>query len=467
MIQPAALPAVPGLPMLGDMLPASTAEGMEAADFGALLAIEAGSLVPRGAGPRLPVALAATIPTALPDAADLPEDGKVLPVAMPADPPTETAAPQPSPAPAIQPGRRAPVVTVADSPAKAPSFDPTPGASAAVRPSRSARQVSVPEPAPKPATDSSEAPAEPDPANAPLTTNPLEAAPTLALAGQATASSAATPLEPHARPHPEPAAPIAAWHAPAAVKPHEQPQGTHRSAVTAPQPALAIPPAAIALAVIAVPTTPAPLSAEPQLRLTLPAARQLPSIAIPAERPRTPDTIALIQPSAEPLAPVTSISAPAVQALSAPPAFAPADPALRPHDFTQLVDRLVAARELAAPQAFQVAVQHGEFGQVQLRFRHEGDGLTIAMTSADPDFARVVSAASAPVLMPLTTTDPSTGQGGPRSDSQSQTATSNGHSAQHRSGSPERREDRSGPADNPAPARQGEGRGTRRSGIFA
>jgi hypothetical protein len=64
------------------------------------------------------------------------------------------------------------------------------------------------------------------------------------------------------------------------------------------------------------------------------------------------------------------------------------------HDFAALIDRLVEAREGSAPQSVEAAVSHTDFGQVSLRFDHDDNGLTVAMTSADPDFAPAVQAAA-------------------------------------------------------------------------
>ena len=71
----------------------------------------------------------------------------------------------------------------------------------------------------------------------------------------------------------------------------------------------------------------------------------------------------------------------------------------RPHDFAAVVDRLVAAREAVQPQAATLTVAHAEFGPVELRFRHEERGLAVALTSADPDFARA-AAVAAPLNLP-------------------------------------------------------------------
>lgn len=111
----------------------------------------------------------------------------------------------------------------------------------------------------------------------------------------------------------------------------------------------------------------------------------------------------------------TSVAAPSPAALAAQPAFALQDGqslsqavgsaggtqaaagAPSGHDFATLVDRLVEAREAAAPGPVHAAISHAEFGQVSLRFEQDGNGLSVAMSSADPGFADAVqvSAASA------------------------------------------------------------------------
>jgi len=73
---------------------------------------------------------------------------------------------------------------------------------------------------------------------------------------------------------------------------------------------------------------------------------------------------------------------------------APAHGAERPHDFAALVDQLVAAREFATPTPVHASVNHAEFGQVSLKFEHGDQGLSVAVSSADPDFARAVQAAA-------------------------------------------------------------------------
>jgi hypothetical protein len=85
------------------------------------------------------------------------------------------------------------------------------------------------------------------------------------------------------------------------------------------------------------------------------------------------------------------------QAVSATPPQA--DP--QTQDFTALIDRLVEARQ-ASQATYQThtvnaAVNHAEFGQVSLQFRHDGEGMSVVMASTDPamatDLARAVQAA--------------------------------------------------------------------------
>ena len=69
-----------------------------------------------------------------------------------------------------------------------------------------------------------------------------------------------------------------------------------------------------------------------------------------------------------------------------------------PQDFSALIDRLVEARQAAqanlTPGTVHAAVAHTDFGQVSLQFQQDGGGLTVAMASGDPEFARAVQAAA-------------------------------------------------------------------------
>lgn len=446
MIHPAALPALPGLPMPGEAVPVQAAAGLELADFGALLAIESQGLGLVVQASKLPLAT----PAPLADAAILPESGNALPLALPVAVSEET------------------IGEVSDPVVAVP----------AVRAEHGER----------------EAPLQADPLVPALPSQLVEPVPVLA-APVATAPAegpvavyAQPPSLPIPAPNPIllrqiPALPNTGNRAPPVPSTQAERGEQRQIAPSVAQPATT----PIILSVAAVPIVAAARIGEPQQSLSSPIAGAAPvpdpvdppvigprlrlALAVTAERRPGPGKAApitlpdLALPMAEPIAPTAAIAAAAVPALFAPAAFAPADPALRPHDFTQLVDRLVAARELAAPQSFQLALQHGEFGQVQLRFSREGEGLNITMASADPEFARVVSAAPPPVLAPLPTETAT--PGGQRFEGQPQAGASNGNPAQHRGASPERREDRHGPEGNPAPARHTEPRGSRRSGIFA
>lgn len=61
-------------------------------------------------------------------------------------------------------------------------------------------------------------------------------------------------------------------------------------------------------------------------------------------------------------------------------------------DFATLVDSIARARDDGAGATVNVAVSHGDFGKVSLRFENGDNGLSVAMSSADPGFARAVAA---------------------------------------------------------------------------
>ncbi len=145
---------------------------------------------------------------------------------------------------------------------------------------------------------------------------------------------------------------------------------------------------------------------------------------------------------------------------SAAPMMAPA----RPLDFAGLVDRLVQARDAAAPQAISLALNHAEFGKISLRFEHDATGLSVGMTSPDPDFARAVSAAI-PAERPASADQQ---QGSGTGQSSRHDAGSGDLPGQPRGGpNPERRNERGSPRPNPnqTPHQQAEKPG--RGDIFA
>ena len=129
---------------------------------------------------------------------------------------------------------------------------------------------------------------------------------------------------------------------------------------------------------------------------SLAAPASEPAAATPSERtaipkPAAPVTVPTF--SAEPT-PVLAAQVPVDPGppINPPTLAAPAPP--RPHDVADLIDRLVAAREFAAPPPAQLAIAHREFGEVTVRFAADGNALAVTLASPDPDFARAVTAAA-------------------------------------------------------------------------
>lgn len=124
-------------------------------------------------------------------------------------------------------------------------------------------------------------------------------------------------------------------------------------------------------------------------------------------------------PRAGDLQPVLAVrEAQSLSQSTATPQTAPAGPAQPGKlDFAAIVDRLVEAREAAAPQAVKATIAHAEFGPVTLRFDHNTAGLSVSMTSSDPDFAPAVQAAAASGNSSGANDN---GSGAPRQDTQNQ-----------------------------------------------
>ena len=142
---------------------------------------------------------------------------------------------------------------------------------------------------------------------------------------------------------------------------------------------------------------------------------------------------------------------PAAEPASTTPAMAP----VRPLDFAALVDRLVMARDAAAPQTVSLALTHAEFGKISLRFEQDDTGLSVGMTSPDPDFARAVSAAMPPERAGLAEQQHGSGQGSGQGPGVGQSsrhdASGSDLPGQSRGGStPERRDERGAPRPDPA-----------------
>lgn len=152
----------------------------------------------------------------------------------------------------------------------------------------------------------------------------------------------------------------------------------------------AISPAAIAAPNVLPATTPAPMVARsvelsgegPDPALLSPAADHPVAEAPVAAAPAPPQLVV----SSDALA-ASQPTTPA--ATTANPSAAPA-----PHDFAGLVERLVEARDAAAPQAVHTTLHHAEFGRVALAFNTDQGALSVQMASADPAFAPAVAAAA-------------------------------------------------------------------------
>lgn len=135
-------------------------------------------------------------------------------------------------------------------------------------------------------------------------------------------------------------------------------------------------------------------------------ARPLPGALSASEKTDTPSASAAtlaaeLADDTDTLAPVETADdfIAAVQARTAETAQRAEVPAgvraeIRPEriDFATLVDTLNRAREEAEPNSVRVAIAHADFGRVSMRFDQDDKGMTIAMSSADPGFARAVSA---------------------------------------------------------------------------
>lgn len=218
-------------------------------------------------------------------------------------------------------------------------------------------------------------------------------------------------------------------------------------------------PAAPDQAATALPMLDMPAAALPKTGRDLAAAARPVALARPvaslrvtlgeglAEGPARPATGDLAAP---PVPNGASSASPSSLALGLPASLAPAtlsagplppvEAIQRPEEFAQLIDRLMAAREAAAPQRASLSLAHAEFGRVDLTFASDGQGLSVNLSSPDPDFARAVQAASPPA----TTGDPATA--GNRQSSQSD-ARHDGLPGQAQGQAGEQRQGR--PADRP------------------
>lgn len=427
MIQSPSLSVLSMIPTAGDMPQPVLPEGAEMADFGALLALSANQAAPAattipGDAPATETPLAELASPAIP--------GKILPLAVPiaepedvvAKPKTDAPDPRDLPPP-TSPLSKAGIpiqrvlVTDKDLPetGKVPVMDPLPPLPAAVQPV-------VPAAAIVPSL----------PGQLPVLEVPPE-------------SKAERPLPGSAAPQP---APAALAHAnPRAVVLGAETQSPRQTEPGAPPP---VQPAAAQSA-----AAPQPVA---QVRVELapvpPVMRALPKDEL---RPAPTATLPEL-----PVASVTTVNVPAAPAAAAVPLVQQTMPLEnRPHDFSALIDRLVAAREAAAPQGVAVNVAHAEFGQVHLRFRQDDAGLSVAMTSADPAFARAASAM--PPVLPVSDAQAGQFQSGQRQDSSA--ASSQSGTGQQRGSTGERQGDQ--PHSNHTPRHAQSAKPQRRAGIFA
>ena len=207
------------------------------------------------------------------------------------------------------------------------------------------------------------------------------------------------------------------------------------------------------------PQRPEPQRAEPAIAVAT-AAEDRPATAAP--RQRAVATVLPADTTAAPLAAPQLASQPDLQPLTVttPPR------AERPVDFAELVDRLATARETAMPDRMQVAVNHAEFGKVSLRFEADGSGLNVAMSSADPDFARAVAAAAPAAAQQFASNGDALPQ---RSASEQSSAAGQAPSQQQNSPQQSRAETRSAErvlTRNPSPD-DGDEQAPARRGLFA
>lgn len=439
MIQSSSLSPLSALPAAGDQPLPLPGEGPQTADFGALLALSEGQTaeadVP-GEAPQLP-AVPGISPATLTAIT-----GKILPPALPEQVPvSEAEKPAVTPLPAdvlprlsLRQGK--PELPVQRRPAKSevkPETTPVPGDPAPV--------VEVPT---LPLVTLQPASVQPG--------SPLPAQPPVLPVASEPAEQPTMPATPASR-MPDPAARAMAHAAPQAaflraVRPGQdpvaQPAGPAMPPGQPPQAAPVLPPVN-------------------QVRIELAPTPPVPVMRAPAKDELRP---AALTAQAEPALPLLAApTAPGTgSALPAPP-VQPQLQADRPQDFSALIDRLVAAREAAGPQAISVSLAHSDFGRINLRFRHDEAGLAVSLASPDPAFARAASAL--PPVLPVADSQAAqfqSGQSGPRQDGAAASGQS-GHGQQR--GAQSDRGESNQPQANHQPRQSRPGKPQHRSGIFA
>ncbi|MFM5954955.1 MAG: hypothetical protein ACKOPE_11740 [Novosphingobium sp.] len=426
MIQPAACLSLSALALPADPAGPAAGEGAEGTDFGALLALQGLTTAPEGE--------AAMPPAALPDAAAAAtapaSPGKILPPVLPVEQP----ATPPVLAVPVKPGGHATPVP-AKTANERPQARPADETAANEEP---LAFVDAPPVAPVLPTAASGTTMLPAP-TAPVTTAPEQAAPRDRPAGSkpsTTATSIPNPLEPA---HPLVPAQTARISRAQAGEQVPEPPVSPSSAQTAVTPAAA---------------TSARPAEEVRIALALPRTLGAPQVAGELKA-ASPDN---------PTEPIAALSLPASPAPAAHFPVIQAAPQIRPHDFAALIDRLSAARDAVQPQAISITVAHQDFGSVRLHFRPEEAGLSVAMSSADPDFARAAAAAPPAVLPVSASAEASFGQN--RSDGAAGQAGTQAGGGQSRGASTSQREGHGQPQANPTPRGQQQ-RPAPRPGIFA
>ena len=223
------------------------------------------------------------------------------------------------------------------------------------------------------------------------------------------------------------------------------------------------------------------VTALPQVGAETPAATTEParnrSVATtnadgPQESPRS----ALPQLDAAPLLqadPATALDTSPAGATSPAPTTAPS----RTPDFAALIDQLVEARAAAQatlePHTVSAAIQHADFGEVSLQFRHDAAGLSVVMASADPDLAKALQVA-APTGGSFAGQFANNGEGNApqwRQDSGGQQSAiasqAQSQTPQHRGQAPQRAPEQTFGSANPSPRSRSQTDQSARSGIFA
>ena len=149
--------------------------------------------------------------------------------------------------------------------------------------------------------------------------------------------------------------------------------------------------------------------------------------------------------------------------LTANPISAPAAPASR-QDFVALVERLLDSRNASSPQPVHTALAHTEFGEISFRFAHDERGLSVAMASADPDFAPAVQAAMPAERFDRAIQEQARGQPGPGQLQGAIDDRGASHAAPQSRAAPDRNARH---AADPDPGSREHDRPNKRTGIFA